>query len=140
MNSWNLFSLWIIRLSAIYHFIMGAACLLSLPMLAKLGKTLYNLNAPAPIDPRFEYGLKPLGAFAVSFAALSFRVGWFGKPDEVVFFEIVFILLLCLRAWFRFFYRELFEKAFGVPWSRSRWNSAINVVLATILALSALSK
>jgi hypothetical protein len=119
---------------------MGSACLLSLPMIARLGRALYNLNAPNQIDPRFEYGLKPLGAFAISFAALSFRAGWFGKPDEIVFFEIVFIVLLCLRAWFRFLYRDLFEKAFGVSWSRSRWNCCVNVMLATILALSVLTK
>lgn len=136
MNLLEVLSLWIVRLSAIYHLVMGLACLVSLSSIAWLGRFLYNLKAPTELDPRFEYGLKPLGAFAVSFAALSFRAGWYAGPDELLFFKSTFAVLLLLRAWFRLRYRDLFQQAFAVSWTRSRWNCLFNLALAVTLLLS----
>lgn len=126
----------IVRGSAIYHLIMGTACVLSINWIAKLGLFLYKLKAPAKIDPRFEYGLKPLGAFALVFSAWSFRAGWFSQSEELNYYKICFAILLILRSGFRFLYQELFWEAFEVRWNRSRWNCIFNLILAVILLTS----
>jgi hypothetical protein len=131
-------SKFIVRGSAIYHFVMGMFCIVSLKSLGRLSSFLYNLKVPKEVDPRFEYGLRPLGAFALVYSAWSVRAGWYSHPDELIFFKICFAILLLMRSWFRFYYRSLFWEAFEVSWSRSRWNCFFNLILSAVLILSVL--
>lgn len=129
-------ALWIIRGSAVYHFLMGGAAMLSPRLIRRLGRGLYALKAPEDLDPRFEYGLKPLGAFALTLALWCTRVGWWGFPEEVRTLTCALALLFTLRAAFRYLNRDLFFRAFGVPWQRSRYNVLFNLILSAVLLLS----
>ena len=134
---WDELALWIIRGSAVYHFLMGLASMASLQWIAWLTSKLYALKVPEKIDPGFEYGLKPLGAFALVLSIWCTQVGWFNdSARSLVTLKLSLLLLFTLRAAFRLIHRCLFLRASGVPWERSRWNVLFNLLLAGILALS----
>ena len=124
---------WIFLGTGLYHLVMGGLCLVSLDRLRALSKFLYALRLPDEIDPRFEYGIRPLGAFALTLAAICLRAVWIPGEDQGLFLSTVLAALFLLRAYFRYRYRDLFTRAFGVPFARSRWNILFNFVLSGIL-------
>lgn len=122
--------------SAVYHLIMGGLCLISLERLRSLSRYLYALKVPDDVDPRFEYGLRPLGAFALTLSLFCFRGLWTDDPAYRSFLALALAFLFVLRAGFRLFHRDLFERAFGVSFPRSLKNIAFNFVLTALLVLS----
>jgi hypothetical protein len=120
--------------AGVYHVIMGGASMTSVKLIRKLTGALYALDGPDELDPKFEYGIKPLGALAFVFGCLALRVAATGSDLE--FFKACLALLLVLRAILRYLHSDLFERAFHVKLKRSWNNIALNLVLALILTLS----
>lgn len=119
--------------SAVYHLVMGAACVAGFRFIARATRSLYGLRLPEQLDPRLEYAIKPLGAFALWTGVLCALA--FVHRDEAWVNGVRLALagLFLLRAFFRWSDRDLFRRAFDVDWNRSRWNVAFNVGLALVL-------
>jgi len=123
--------------SAIYHFIMGVACVVGLSFIFRAIRFLYRIQMPEKLDPRLEYMIGPLGAFALWTSGLCGLAFVFRDQMWTSYLKIFLAILFLLRAFFRFRKRDLFFKAFDVPWSRSRWNVILNIILSAILLASA---
>lgn len=133
---WHDLALWVIRGSAVYHLLMGLASVVSVGWIVWISSKLYALKPPAKMDPGFEYGLKPLGAFALTVGIWCAQVGWFNDSDRSLFtLKLCLALLFSLRALFRLVHRDLFFRASGVTLARSKWNILFNILLAVILLL-----
>jgi hypothetical protein len=124
--------------SAVYHLVMGGLCLLSVERLRSLSRFLYAVQVPESVDPRFEYGLRPLGAFALVLSLFCFRGVLLEDPGYRSFVAATLAFLFTLRAGFRWFHRDLFERAFGVVPSRSLKNIVFNLALSGVLLASVL--
>jgi hypothetical protein len=122
--------------TAIYHLVMGGMCLLSLQTLRSISGKLYALNVPDPVDPKFEYGLRPLGAFALVLSLFCFRGALVEDPSYRTFVACVLIFLFMLRATFRLLYRDLFARAFNVDFRRNMKNIVFNAILSSVLGLA----
>jgi hypothetical protein len=120
-------------LSAIYHWVMGPLSMMSVKWTRKIGGSLYSLKLPEELDPRYEYTWKPLGASAVFIAGMATFA--YLHPTEV--FSVVVLdllaLLYLLRALMRLIYRDLFFRAYGVPFKRNLGNIIFNVLIAGII-------
>jgi hypothetical protein len=118
---------------AIYHYAVGVPAILSVRYTRIIAKKLYNLELPEKLDPRYEYNLKPLGFYALTLATLCVLQALSENLNSKRDFIFVLAGLLILRASGRFLYRDLFLKAFGVNWPRSRLNFFFNLALAVFL-------
>jgi hypothetical protein len=138
MQRWNELALWIVRGSALYHFLMGVTSMLSVRWVTWISSKLYDLRIPKSLDPGVEYGLKPLGAFALILSIWCTQQGWFADRSgaDLTLIKLSLALLFILRALFRVVYRDLFERASGVSWRRSRWNVGLNIILSGVLIAS----
>lgn len=121
--------------SAVYHLIMGGACVLSRRQISLLAKFLYNMQLPEKWDPLAEYALKPLGAFAI-WTGIVCGVAYFLPGPWSPFIKLGLALLFSLRAAFRYFYRDVFLNSMGIPWKRSRINVVFNIALVLALLMA----
>jgi hypothetical protein len=119
--------------SALYHLGMGTLSMIELRTLRKVVRGLYALETPETIDPRFEYGIRPLGIFALGLSAFCFRAVLVLDDGFSRFLTEVLIFTFLARAAARLLYRELFTRAFGTPFRRSLKNIVFNVLLSAIL-------
>lgn len=120
----------IILLFTIYHFAVGIPSILSFPLLRKIGKKLYSLNIPENVDPRYEYSLKAIGFYALTIGFLSLLELVNESSKQKALFLLILSFLLVARAWGRWFYKDLVEKAFQISWPRSRKNVLFNIFCA----------
>lgn len=122
--------------SGIYHLVVGVLSMLSTKLMRKLAGVLYALKIPENLDPRYEYIWKPLGAFAVWVAVFCFRGVWGAQSNDTQYQRFLVWALAGLyvaRALQRWVYRDLFFRAFGVPFKRSLFNIAFNLALAFLM-------
>jgi hypothetical protein len=116
--------------SGVYHVAIGILSMLSVNFTRRVAGKLYSLKIPQDLDPRYEYLWKPLGAYAVWVGAFCFRALW---VDEIQFQHFVIEAMAAMylvRAFQRFYYRELFERAFQVTFRRNLINITFNIILA----------
>lgn len=123
----------IILIFAIYHIGVGIPTVLSFSVLRKVGERLYALNIPETVDPKYEYSLKPLGFYALTLGFVCIAELFNSNSKQKAIFLLILSFLLLSRAWGRFFYKELVEKAFDLPWKRSQANVLFNIASAIIL-------
>jgi hypothetical protein len=122
--------------TAIYHLVMGSFCLLSLQTLRKVTGKLYALDITEPVDPKLEYGMRPLGAFALTVGSLCLRGAVVEDASYRTWLSLTLIGLFLLRASFRLLYRDLFARAFNVDFGRNVKNITFNAILSSVLGLA----
>lgn len=122
----------IILLFAIYHISVGIPSMLSFPLLRHIGNRLYSLNIPESVDPKYEFTLKPIGCYALTVGFFCLLELFNNSPKQKAIFLLILSFLLVSRAWGRWFYKALFEKAFQVNWQRSRKNVLFNLICSVI--------
>jgi hypothetical protein len=120
--------------SGIYHVLMGLLSMCSLNLIKKAVGVLYKLNIDN-IDPKLEYAVKPLGAFAFVFGLLSFAAIYFYDDRWTRIIVALTALLFFLRAALRWIYRVHFEKTFSVSRARNLFNIGFNLALVLLLLL-----
>lgn len=126
------FADWIVLGSAVYHLVMGGACLLSRQKISYMVELLYNIKLGDKWDPIAEYAIKPLGAFAIWTGLVCAIAFWLPGPWSP-WIKISLALLFLLRAAFRTIYRDFYARVVQVPWPRSRKNVIFNCVLSGLL-------
>ena len=126
--------------SAVYHLVMGVSCVAGVSFIASATRFLYRLELPERLDPRLEYSIRPLGAFAIWTGLVCLLSFTHRDESWSEWIKIFLAVLFLLRAAFRFFGRQLFFQAFSVPWERSRWNVALNIFLSVLLLVSAVGR
>lgn len=133
MENLNFFANIIILLFAIYHIGVGIPSILSFSLLRSVGRKLYALNIPETVDPKYEYSLKPLGFYALTMGFVCLAELFSTDKNQKAVFLVILSFLLLSRAWGRFFYKELVEKAFDLPWKRSQTNVLFNILSSFVL-------
>ncbi len=119
--------------SAIYHLGIGIPSMISLRVTRAMVLKLYKLQIPEINDPKFEYAVKPLGAFAIFTSLLCFRAVTTPDPEFFRFMCFALIVLFILRAVLRFIYRDLVFAAFAVEMRRNLVNIVFNAIVSAIL-------
>jgi hypothetical protein len=132
MNQFAALSDWILLGSAIYHFVMGLACLLNQDWIRWLMLKTYRIQLPVMTDPTLQFSVKPLGAFAVWTGAVCF-IAWLHPGDWSPGIKFSLAGLFALRALFRVLYRDHFSQVFQTSWKRSRMNVLLNLLLSGVL-------
>lgn len=118
---------------AVYHLAVGIPSVLSLALTRKIAHSLYRLQIPEVVDPRYEYALKPLGFYALTIGFFCLLEAALGEGRHRALFFAGLAFLMFVRAWGRFFYKDLFTKAFGTSWGRSKLNVIFNIALGGLL-------
>ncbi len=119
--------------SALYHLGIGIPSMISLRVTRALVLKLYKLKITEVNDPKFEYAVKPLGAFAIFTSLLCFRAALGVDEGFFRFMCLALIVLFMLRAALRLVYRDLVFSAFAVTFGRNLVNIAFNTVISGIL-------
>ena len=121
--------------SAIYHLCIGIPSMISLRVTRAMVLKLYKLQIPEVNDPKFEYAVKPLGAFAIFTSLLCFRAVLAVDEGFFRFMCLALIVLFMLRAVLRLIYRDLVFAAFAVGFRRNLVNIAFNTLISGVLFL-----
>jgi hypothetical protein len=120
--------------SGIYHVVMGVLSMCSLALIKQAVGVLYKLKIDN-IDPKLEYAVKPLGAFAFVFGLLSFASVYYYDERWTKIIALLTAILFFLRAALRWIYRDHFERTFAVSRARNVFNIVFNFVLVLMLLL-----
>ena len=130
MSALSTFGMCVLWGSGTYHALVGVFSLSSVKVTKAVGKKLYALEFPEKLDPRYEYTLKPLGAYALFVAAFSIFAAR-SAPFSVQLFALQLLAaLFVLRSISRLIYHRLLTEAFNIPLKRSLLNVAFNCGLA----------
>jgi hypothetical protein len=115
--------------SAIYHAVVGTASCLPSKLATGIGTKLYGLKITYPLDAKYDYTLKPLGAYALFTAGVcSFALM---EPSSSIQIAALggMALLYGLRALFRVVYFRTLNAAYAITMRRNLINVAFNTTL-----------
>jgi len=122
--------------TALYHLVMGAFVFASPTVLARITKALYGTDAFArrlEDSPAFLYVTKMTGCFALALATLCAQALRFEPaPKRAVLISLAVLFLA--RTASRWFFRDLFCRAFGSTSARNFKHVVFNLALATLSA------
>lgn len=133
MTQLPFFGLIVLWGSAIYHFIVGVLCIVSMKWTSKVGKSLYGLKLSKTLDPAHEYTLKPLGMYAIFVGIFCSKAALSDNIDLQKFTLQMLCLLFVGRSLMRVIHYSLLNKAFQVTPKRNTINIIFNVMLSAAI-------
>jgi hypothetical protein len=119
--------------SAIYHAVVGVASCFPSRLATDIGRKLYGLKIEYPLDPKYDYTLKPLGGYALFTAALCTFGLLQTDPDATAMILGSMAFLYGIRAMFRVTYFETLRAAYSITWRRNLVNVLFNTALTAWL-------